>query len=62
MDILLKKEFNQVLKKVLNKVRSLKKVLKKVNLLIKGLKKGNFAQKSEFNEIMDFFSCFFSSK
>ena len=39
MDILLKKALEQVLKKVLNKVRSLKKVLKEVNLLQKGFKK-----------------------
>ena len=50
MEILLQKELKQVLKKVLNKIRSLKKVLKKVNLLKKGFEKENLAQKSEFNE------------
>ena len=35
MDILLKKELKQVLKKVHNKVRSLNQVLKKNNLLKK---------------------------
>ena len=39
MDILLKKKFKPVLKKVLNKVRSLKKVLKKVNIIKRELKK-----------------------
>ena len=49
MDRLLKKELKQVLKILLNKVRSLKKVLKKVNLLKKGIKKICFS-KIEFNQ------------
>ena len=49
MDILLKKMFKQVLKKILNKVRSLKKV---INKLIYSQKdsKNLFSQKSELNK------------
>ena len=62
MDILLKKELKQILKKVLNKVRSLKKVLKKVNLPQKGFEKLILFTKWIKWEKKSIFSSFFLQK
>ena len=50
MDILLKKELKQFLKKSTQQSKITKKSPQKSKFTKKRIKKGNFAQKSEFNE------------